>query len=68
MTHEASQCHHMADIIGLLGNTDNPQQPMYAHVALYQLPRNGLPFGGELHANGIDWVYLLMACIVLFTA
>ena len=24
---------------------------MYAQVALYQLPRNGLPFGGELHAN-----------------
>ena len=53
----------MADIIGLLGNTDNPQQPMYAQVALYQLPRNGLPLVGELHANGIDWVYLLMACI-----
>ena len=41
---------------------------MYAQVALYQLPRNGLPFGGELHANGIDGVHLLVACIVLFTA
>jgi len=68
MTHEASLCHHMADIIGLLEKTDNPQQPMYAQVALCKLPRSGLPFGGELHANGIDWVYLLMACIVLFTA
>ena len=44
MTHEASQCHHMADIIGLLGNTDNPQQPMYAQVALRQLPCNGWTF------------------------
>ena len=45
MTHEASLYHHMADIIGLLGKTDNPQRPMYAQVALYQLPRNGLPLG-----------------------
>ena len=44
MTHEASQCHHMTDIIGLLGKTDNPQQAMYAQVALRQLPCNGWTF------------------------
>ena len=68
MTHKTRPCRHVTDIIGLLGKTDNPQRPMYAQVALYQLPRNGLPFGGELHANGIDGVHLLVACIVLFTA
>ncbi|KDR52189.1 hypothetical protein HMPREF1991_01723 [Hoylesella loescheii DSM 19665 = JCM 12249 = ATCC 15930] len=35
----------MTDIIGLLEKTDNPQQPMYAQVALRQLPRSGWSFG-----------------------
>ena len=44
MTHKTRLCRHVTDIIGLLEKTDNPQQPMYAQVALRKLPRNGWAF------------------------